>query len=600
MFRQFKVLLLFSFLFTGAYSQTGGSLLSEDFNAYNGTSATVPPGWNFSYNGNYTSTSFSGATGPSAYKFGINNAAITSPVFSNPDSIRFWMKGAGADTISYLDLIESPDSVNWTLVKRIKPVSNSGVVVHEALQQGTKYIRFVYSKSAGNVALDDLEIFSTPSNPNGLILAYFNHPVNTTVSIGQPAIYLNQTMDDTLVAYINRAQYTLDIAVYNFIQANPMADVALAINNAYQRGVIIRWIYDGGSGNSGLNLLNPAIQKLGSPVTSGYGLMHNKFMIIDAGSPNTNDAWVWTGSANWVSQQFMSDYNNVVIIRDKQLALAYTREFNQMWGSAGPLPNSTNSRMGPNKIENNIHEFNVNGRKVELYFSPSQNTNAHILSSINSASYDLYFGTFAFTLDADAAAIKAVKQSGVFTAGIMDQFCLSYTPYDTLLPVLGNNLLVYSQSFLYHNKLLIADQGDTLSDPLVLTGSHNWTSSADTKNDENTLIIHDPFIANQFYQSFYADFTGMGGWLGVDESRELRLRFTLFPNPSGGSCLLRMEQTEDVTIMICSMEGRSVRSYEGTGALFSLDVQDLPDGIYLVKVTASGWISTGKLIVAGD
>ena len=41
------------------------------------------------------------------------------------------------------------------------------------------------------------------------------------------------------------------------------------------------------------------------------------------------------------------------------------------------------------------------------------------------------------------------------------------------------------------------------SDPLVITGSHNWSTAAETNNDENTIIIHDANIANQFYQEFY-------------------------------------------------------------------------------------------------
>ncbi len=53
-----------------------------------------------------------------------------------------------------------------------------------------------------------------------------------------------------------------------------------------------------------------------------------------------------------------------------------------------------------------------------------------------------------------------------------------------------------------HHKYLIVDNSDRSSDPLVLTGCHNWSSSAELRNDENTLIVHDATIANIYYQEF--------------------------------------------------------------------------------------------------
>jgi phosphatidylserine/phosphatidylglycerophosphate/cardiolipin synthase-like enzyme len=56
---------------------------------------------------------------------------------------------------------------------------------------------------------------------------------------------------------------------------------------------------------------------------------------------------------------------------------------------------------------------------------------------------------------------------------------------------------------LLHHKYMIVDHG-TASDPFVITGSMNWSANGEDTNDENTLIIHDEDIANQFYQEFAA------------------------------------------------------------------------------------------------
>jgi len=42
------------------------------------------------------------------------------------------------------------------------------------------------------------------------------------------------------------------------------------------------------------------------------------------------------------------------------------------------------------------------------------------------------------------------------------------------------------------------------SDPVVVTSSQNWFTSAEIKNDENTLIVCDATIANFYLQKFAA------------------------------------------------------------------------------------------------
>ena len=53
-----------------------------------------------------------------------------------------------------------------------------------------------------------------------------------------------------------------------------------------------------------------------------------------------------------------------------------------------------------------------------------------------------------------------------------------------------------------HHKYAIVDANFANSDPIVITGSHNWSNNAENNSDENTLIIHDPIIANIYLQEF--------------------------------------------------------------------------------------------------
>ena len=355
-------------------------------------------------------------------------------------------------------------------------------------------------------------IQSSAQYANGKIKIYFNRPVDHAVAGNYNAVFLNQTLADTLAAYINRAKYSVDVAQYDYLSYAAVANIATAINSAYSRGVTVRWIYNGSSPNSALTSLNSGIKTLASPTTSAYGIMHDKFVIIDANSANTSDPIVWTGSADWSQEQIDSDVNNIIIFQDQPLAQAYTAEFNQMWGSTTATPNTTTSKFGPYKTDLGPHTFTIGGSTVELYFSPKDSTNNHILTTINSANSQLFFGVYTFTSTADANAIVARKNAGVYTAGIIDQYSSSYSAAPILSAGLGSMLKTYTQSTsIYHSKFLVVDPCNTSSDPMVLTGSHNWTSSADTKNDENTVIIHNADVANIYYQAFFQNFLDLGG-----------------------------------------------------------------------------------------
>jgi hypothetical protein len=102
-------------------------------------------------------------------------------------------------------------------------------------------------------------------------------------------------------------------------------------------------------------------------------------------------------------------------------------------------------------------------------------------------------------------------------------------------------------------------------DPLVLTGSHNWSASADSRNDENTLIIHDDTLANMYYQEFSERFNNgeIIGNTSID-TRELKDRpeLMIYPNPNSGRFTLISPLLKEVwaNIEIFSTEGRLIWS----------------------------------------
>ena len=283
------------------------------------------------------------------------------------------------------------------------------------------------------------------------------------------------------------AQNTLDICVYNASDAT----IATAINDAFNRGVQVRYIADDDVTNSMLNSLDPSIPIV-TRDPSPSGIMHNKFIIIDVNS--VNNSWVMGGSTNWTNpSNLFNDYNNLVFIQDQSLARAYTLEFEEMWSGT----------FGHYKEDNTPHVFNVNGIEIELYFSPSDQTTTKIINFINDVDYTLEFGLLSFTKnDIGDATVDKNSEFGVNIRGIIEQQNVNGSEYDKLLT---NGVAVRSHTGVthqFHHKYAIADANILGSNPSVLTGSHNWSANAENNSDENTLIIHDATIANIYTVSY--------------------------------------------------------------------------------------------------
>ena len=281
-----------------------------------------------------------------------------------------------------------------------------------------------FSVAGSDTAFATIKAFISASNSTGDIKVYFNQPVDQFVAnpSQNTATWLSNAFADTLKAYIDRSMVSLDIAIYSFDNFGT-GPIVQAINDAYGRGVQVRIIVDGGNVNSGLQLLNAAIPVLQSPQTppTYYGIMHNKFFIVDGNDPDPSKPVVMTGSTNWSNGQLNDDRNNLVFVQDQGLAKVYEVEFEEMWGSGGTLPDPVNSKFGPDKTDNTPHELNIAGKKVECYFSPSDDTNNQILKTIESADDEMCFATMVFTrFDLAYGVEERVNQFGVDAYGILN------------------------------------------------------------------------------------------------------------------------------------------------------------------------------------
>lgn len=441
------------------------------------------------------------------------------------------------------------------------------------------------------------------SASTGTINVYFNHTVDNSVAQYQNAENLADTLDDKLITYINACQSTLDIAIYNSFSPDGASGIAGAINNAFARGVKVRVIYDGSTSSAMIPLLNPSIPRLASPDSSSYGIMHNKFVIFDADSSDPNIPWVWTGSTNWTVVQIDGpDKNNAIAIQDQALAQAYKIEFEEMWGSSSLNPDTQNSRFGPYKTDNTPHSFVIGGRVVNSYFSPSDGVTAKIVEVINSANTDLEITTMLITRDDIRDAILNKFNAGLTNInGVFDSQNPTGNDFPALQSAIGNTKITkFTGSGIMHHKFVLADNYNAASDPQVLTGSHNWSTSAENRNDENTIIVHDKIITDQYYQAFTNLFKLSGGVLNASDFALANNQILIYPNPTEGMAYFQANNN------LASAYGNyTIYSVVGT-KLFekqfknlnktNIDLTNYPKGLYFINLTVAGKTYQAKVI----
>ena len=71
----------------------------------------------------------------------------------------------------------------------------------------------------------------------------------------------------------------------------------------------------------------------------------------------------------------------------------------------------------------------------------------------------------------------------------------SYSRDDFLLAA-GAEIYMDGNPYSMHHKTIIIDEN------MVITGSYNFSAAANTKNDENCLIVHNPDLAQAYSNEF--------------------------------------------------------------------------------------------------
>lgn len=344
-------------------------------------------------------------------------------------------------------------------------------------------------------------------------------------------------------SFVTEAATRLDIAIYHFHLAGSEGQaVAQAIEAAVAKGVKVRIAYfdepqrrspeesishDGGDHWGpfdhqafetigaetkpivGIDLNRLPVGVEPEPIEGGGHLMHSKYMVRDGNA-------VWMGTANFTSEAWSVQDNNVVIVTESPaLAKYYQTDFDELWAN-GRIAGTGRNDTGSLDIGTASAEVTV-----DVDFSPGDGTTIDqtIAALLAGASHTIHVASMVISSGAVLSALVEAIERGIAVTGVYDGPQMSNVEKDwakgsathhdgasngkaeawavVRKKLVGKKSLAYSPgrpdapyNFM-HNKTAVVDEAT------VITGSFNFSQNA-THNAENVLILHDPDLAKAY------------------------------------------------------------------------------------------------------
>jgi sugar-specific transcriptional regulator TrmB len=280
-----------------------------------------------------------------------------------------------------------------------------------------------------------------------------------------------------LVKEINSAQNSIDFAIYGYTKIPALQK---ALENAQNRGVRVRFIYDSDENNFNIYPDTNYLAKIlpNNNHDRDSKLMHDKFFIFD-------NKTVLAGSAN-ISNTDMSGFNSnaIVLINSEKLANVYEQEFEQMYEGRF------------HKAKSKIKD--KEDGEISVYFSPKDKGLNDVITLVDGAQNYIYIPAFLITHKSLTDSLINASKRGVAVKIILDATNTHSGSHSKMDLLRQAGIPVKTEIFAgkLHSKSIIID------DKCTIIGSMNFSKSGEGVNDENLIIIKNHDIA-VFYKTFF-------------------------------------------------------------------------------------------------
>lgn len=274
---------------------------------------------------------------------------------------------------------------------------------------------------------------------------------------------------------IASAQESIACAFYEF----ELESVAQALIARHQAGVTVALVSDSDySSEAGIILCRDA--GISVIFDKRSALMHNKFCVVDG-------RYVWTGSTNVTRNGMFENNNNAILITSPELATNFANEFEEMF---------VQHKFGASSPRNTTWPtLTVAGIGLENYFAPEDGVEEVVVAKLAEARQQIAFMAFVFTSEPIAEMMGKRLAAGAQVRGVVEKRSAgSKYSRHKYLNERGAEVYIDGNPKTMHHKVIVVDG------KLVMTGSYNFSASAEKSNDENLIIIHDSKISGMFLE----------------------------------------------------------------------------------------------------
>jgi phosphatidylserine/phosphatidylglycerophosphate/cardiolipin synthase-like enzyme len=254
-------------------------------------------------------------------------------------------------------------------------------------------------------------------------------------------------------------------------------------------------------------------------------LAHNKFAVIEeAGAPRR----VWTGSTNWTTSGLCTQLNNALLVEDDDVAQAYRAQWDLLRaaGSAHPRTLATGNATptdiaaGASGVSASVHftrerkyvDLTVLGDLVreatqgvlflmfipgaagvlkdvlELAASQPKLLVRGVVSQLPKGRADEKTGT-STSVKVTVIGSGAPDGDGSVTYDVVQPEGRAQATAHWAAEITRQQFLANVGHAIIHSKVLVVDPFG--EHPIVVTGSHNFSRSASSTNDENFIVVRD-------------------------------------------------------------------------------------------------------------
>jgi phosphatidylserine/phosphatidylglycerophosphate/cardiolipin synthase-like enzyme len=202
-----------------------------------------------------------------------------------------------------------------------------------------------------------------------------------------------------------------------------------------------------------------------------------------------------------------------------------------------------------------------------------------IINALNTAEYQIDLGLLLFTYRDLANMLKNKMQQHVKVRAIIEDTGTS----SSIIADLRNSgaiIQAHTTSPIYHHKMAIIDGEYDQSNPILVSGSHNWTFTAETSNDENTMIFYDAPLTQLFKRAFSAQWAQLT--TNVEELINQTMQYSLITDAN--SMTLPVEITKSTSLLGYNIMGQTVFDQIIPSGTEHVPLPNLSKGVYLFKV----------------